>query len=86
MMLEGFSLPNRGDWPARGALPPERVGVDLGHRSIWPNPSSGRVQFPHRESHTGVKSMPATVIPTVDTERLTLRGHRLKDFEESFAM
>ncbi|MFP2907831.1 GNAT family N-acetyltransferase [Pyxidicoccus sp. 3LFB2] len=30
--------------------------------------------------------MPATVIPAVDTERLTLRGHRLEDFDESFAM
>ncbi|MFP2929608.1 GNAT family N-acetyltransferase [Pyxidicoccus sp. 3LG] len=30
--------------------------------------------------------MSATVIPAVDTERLTLRGHRLEDFEESFAM
>ncbi|MCY1023444.1 GNAT family N-acetyltransferase [Pyxidicoccus sp. MSG2] len=30
--------------------------------------------------------MPATVIPAVDTERLTLRGHRLEDFEESFAL
>ncbi|MCP3140821.1 GNAT family N-acetyltransferase [Pyxidicoccus xibeiensis] len=30
--------------------------------------------------------MPATVIPAIDTERLTLRGHRLEDFEESFAL
>ncbi|QSQ25935.1 GNAT family N-acetyltransferase [Pyxidicoccus parkwayensis] len=30
--------------------------------------------------------MPATVIPAVDTERLTLRGHRLEDFEECFAL
>lgn len=30
--------------------------------------------------------MPAPLIPSVDTERLTLRGHRLEDFEESFAM
>jgi RimJ/RimL family protein N-acetyltransferase len=30
--------------------------------------------------------MPAIVIPAVDTERLTLRGPRLEDFEESFAM
>ncbi len=30
--------------------------------------------------------MPSITIPTVDTERLTLRGPRLEDFEESFAM
>jgi RimJ/RimL family protein N-acetyltransferase len=30
--------------------------------------------------------MPATLIPAVDTERLTLRAPRLEDFEESFAM
>jgi RimJ/RimL family protein N-acetyltransferase len=30
--------------------------------------------------------MPATAIPTVDTERLVLQGHRLEDFEECLAM
>ncbi|HYO57835.1 GNAT family N-acetyltransferase [Archangium sp.] len=30
--------------------------------------------------------MPAIVIPAIDTERLTLRGPRLEDFEEAFAM
>lgn len=30
--------------------------------------------------------MPAMDVPAIDTERLTLRGPRLEDFEESFAM
>ncbi|QRK10932.1 GNAT family N-acetyltransferase [Archangium violaceum] len=30
--------------------------------------------------------MSAVTIPTIDTERLTLRGHRLENFEEAFAL
>ncbi|ATB49521.1 GNAT family N-acetyltransferase [Corallococcus macrosporus] len=30
--------------------------------------------------------MPATPIPTIETERLVMRGHRIEDFEEGFAM